>query len=70
MASHTVMKQLPKKDKKRQTDLDKAGFTVMRFTDEEVLESINSVYVKIEDLVSRKIKEKGIAPKVRQRKLI
>lgn len=56
------------KDKKRQADLEKAGFTVMRFTEEEVLESINSVYAKIENMVSRKMKEKSLAPKVRKRK--
>ena len=55
-------------DIKRQGDLEKAGFTVIRFTDEEVLNSINSVYKELEDLVSRIMKEKGISPKVRKRK--
>ena len=56
------------KDVKRQADLEKAGFTVIRFTDEEVLNSISSVYAVIEDLVTKIVKEKGITPKVRKRK--
>jgi len=56
------------KDVKRQADLEKAGFTVIRFTDEEVLNSISSVYAVIEDLVTKIMKEKGITPKVRKRK--
>ena len=55
-------------DIKRQTDLEEAGFTVIRFTDEEVLHSINSVYKEIEGRVLKIMKEKGISPKVRKRK--
>jgi len=57
-----------KEDVKRQTDLEKAGFTVIRFTDEEVLNSISSVYTIIEDLVSNIMMEKGISPNIRKRK--
>lgn len=56
------------KDVNRQADLEKAGFTVIQFTDEEVLNSISSVYAVIEDLVTKIVKEKGITPKVRKRK--
>ena len=55
-------------DIKRQTDLEEAGFTVIRFTDEEVLNSINSVYKEIEGCVSTIMKEKRFSPKVRKRK--
>ncbi len=57
-----------KEDANRQTDLEKAGFTVIRFTDEEVLKSICSVYAALEDIVSIIMKEKGITPLVRKRK--
>ena len=59
---------IAREDIKRQRDLEKAGFTVIRFTDEEVLNSINSVYAEIEGLVLKIMKEKGISPKVRKRK--
>ena len=38
-------------DTKRQKDLEAAGFTVMRFCDEEVLTDINRVIYRIEDKV-------------------
>ena len=60
--------KVTKEDLKRQTDLEKAGFTVIRFTDDEVLNSIGSVFAVIEDLVTKIMKEKGIAPRVRKRK--
>jgi len=56
------------KDEERQDELERSGFTVIRFTDEEVLNSIGAVYSKIEDHVSKIMKEKGIASKVRKRK--
>ena len=55
-------------DIKRQTDLEEVGFTVIRFTDEEVLNSINSVYKEIEGCASTIMKERRISPKVRKRK--
>ena len=58
-----------KKDRKRQADLEQAGFTVIRFTDEEVLNSISSVNAVIEDHVTKIMKEKGITPKVRKRRI-
>jgi len=57
-----------KNDMQRQANLEKAGFTVIRFTDDEVLNSISAVYARIEALVSKIMNEKGIAPKVRKRK--
>jgi len=57
-----------KEDVKRLTDLEEAGFTVIRFTDEEVLNSISSVYAVIENLVSNIMMEKGISPNTGKRK--
>ena len=42
-----------KKDQVRQNDLEDAGFTVLRFTNEEVLESINEVKFKIENWIEK-----------------
>ena len=39
------------KDKKRQDDLEKAGFTVIRFTDEEVLKHMTQVKQNIWDKI-------------------
>jgi very-short-patch-repair endonuclease len=57
------------KDRKRQADLEKAGFTEIRFTDKEVLNSISSVHAQIEGLVIKIMTEKEINPKVRKRKI-
>ena len=44
-----------KKDQIRQRALEVAGFTVLRFTDEEVLNNIQSVFSYIEDWIEKKI---------------
>ena len=44
-----------KKDKIRQKTLETAGFTVLRFTDDEVLNNINAVYNYLEDWIEKKI---------------
>lgn len=43
------------KDKKRQADLEAAGFTVLRFTDEEILNSIHLVRSSLEEWIEKKI---------------
>ena len=43
------------KDKKKQADLDAAGFTVLRFIDDEVLNSINVVYEYLDNWIENKI---------------
>jgi very-short-patch-repair endonuclease len=43
------------KDKKKQDDLEAAGFTVLRFTDEEVLNKINDVHGFLEDWIGKKV---------------
>ena len=43
------------KDKKRQVDLEAAGYTVLRFTDEEVLNNINIVHDFLESWIENKI---------------
>ncbi|MBI3502748.1 MAG: endonuclease domain-containing protein [Bacteroidetes bacterium] len=50
--SHTL-DEVIKKDEKKQTDLEKAGFTVVRFTDEEVLKGIENVKRAIEQTIER-----------------
>ena len=45
-----------KKDKKKQADLEAAGFTVLRFTDEDVLNNINAVYAFLDDWIQKKEK--------------
>src|SRR5438874_9299996 len=44
-----------KKDQIRQKALETAGFTVLRFTDEEVLNNIQSVFSFLEDWIEKKI---------------
>ena len=43
------------KDDKRQSDLEKAGFTVLRFTDEEVLNNIQAVNAFLEEWIDKNI---------------
>ncbi len=43
------------KDKKRQTDLEAAGFTVLRFTNEEILHNIHAVCSFLEEWIEKKI---------------
>ena len=57
-----------KNDVKRQAALEKAGFTVIRFTDEEVLNSISSVHAVLEDTIIKIMNENGVTPKTRKRK--
>ena len=52
--SHHV-EEVIKKDKIRQNTLETAGFTVIRFTDDEVLNNINTVYNYLEDWVEKKV---------------
>ncbi len=51
------LEEINKNDVKRQKALEEAGFTVLRFTNEEVLENINSVYSYLEDWIEKKIRE-------------
>ena len=44
-----------KKDKIKQRALETAGFTVIRFTDDDVLNNINAVYNYLEDWIEKKI---------------
>ena len=43
------------KDKKKQDDLEAAGFTVLRFKDEEVLNDLNAVHAFLENWIEKKI---------------
>ncbi len=55
-----------KKDRARQRDLEDAGFTVLRFTNEQVLESINEVKLKMENWIESKIHLTCYPPKKRE----
>ena len=46
-----------KKDEIRQKDLEAAGFTVIRFSDEEVLNHIQVVHDYLEDWIEKKINQ-------------
>jgi very-short-patch-repair endonuclease len=41
----TISKKPSKKDEIRQKNLESAGFTVLRFSDEEVLNNIHAVFL-------------------------
>jgi very-short-patch-repair endonuclease len=41
------------KDRKQQNDLEVAGFTVLRFTDDEVLNDIKAVQASLEDWIGK-----------------
>lgn len=57
--SHLLDKVI-EKDKKKQNDLEKAGFTILRFKDEEVLKNINGVRQAICDMIEiLEIKDKS-----------
>ena len=43
------------KDKKKQADLEAAGFTVLRFTDDEVLNNIKIVHDYLENWIEKKL---------------
>ena len=43
------------KDKKKQSDLEAAGFTIIRFTDEQVLHHINDVHGFLENWIETKL---------------
>ncbi len=41
------------KDKRRQTDLENAGFTVLRFTDNQVLKNMAGVIAELEEWIEK-----------------
>ena len=43
------------KDEKKQTDLESVGFTVFRFTDDEILNNINSVQASLAEWIEKKM---------------
>ena len=49
------LEEVMKNDTERQKALEDAGFTVLRFTNEEVLENINAVYSFLEDWIEKKV---------------
>ncbi len=59
--------EVAENDMKRQWNLENAGFTVLRFTDEEVLHHINLVSMKIESEAEKLMLQKGVSPPVRGR---
>ena len=53
------LEEIAKNDAIRQKALEEAGFTVLRFTNEEVLENINAVYSFLEDWIEKKLASQG-----------
>ena len=49
------LEEIFKNDCIRQKALEHAGFNVLRFTNEEVLENINAVYSFLEDWIEKKV---------------
>ena len=49
------LEEVIKSDKIRQNTLENTGFTVIRFTDDEILNNINAVHNYIEDWIEKKI---------------
>lgn len=49
------LEEVIKNDAERQKVLEEAGFTVLRFTNEEVLENIQAVYSYLEDWIEKKV---------------
>ena len=43
------------KDKKKQTNLEAAGFTILRFTDDEILNNIKIVHDYLENWIESKL---------------
>ena len=52
------LEEIMKSDGIRQKTLEEAGFTVLRFTNKEVLENINAVYSFLEDWIKKKVTSK------------
>ncbi len=50
------------KDRKKEKELELAGFKILKFQDEEVLNNINNVIMEIEDCVVKRQKEFGTPP--------
>ena len=53
------LEEVIKNDEVRQKALEEAGFTVLRFTNDEVLKDIQSVYSHLEDWIEKKTGSKG-----------
>ena len=43
------------KDQRKQAALEEAGFTILRFTDEEVLNNINIVHEQLQNWIDDKV---------------
>jgi len=63
--THTL-EEVMQKDKVRQTELETAGFTVLRFTDDDVLKNMSSVVVTLEDWIDGFEKRYGVRKNKRQ----
>jgi len=53
------LEEVSKNDKIRQKALEEAGFTVLRFTNEEVLTNIHWVSSYLEDWIEKKVASRG-----------
>jgi very-short-patch-repair endonuclease len=55
-----LLKETAEKDTIRQKALESAGFTVLRFTNEEVLTNIRNVYDYLEDWIEKKLSSSNL----------
>ena len=53
------LEEVRKNDEQRQKVLEEAGFTVLRFTNEEVLTNIQTVFSFLEDWIEKKVASQG-----------
>lgn len=60
-ASHDF-DEIIQKDTRRQNELEKAGFTVLRFLNEEVLKDINNVVLTLESWIEKHERENSPPP--------
>jgi very-short-patch-repair endonuclease len=58
---HALQKQIDY-DKKRENDLIQGGFTILRFTNGEIIERPDEVFLEIKTWVENKMKTDGVVP--------
>ena len=56
--------EIIKKDEIRQKALESVGFTILRFSDEEVLNNIQAVFSYLEDWIEKKLTNNSDPPPI------
>ena len=62
--THTF-EEIAAKDKQRQKEIEKVGFEVIRFDDDEILNHLNRVKEKLEFWIKTRIKSTPLIPRQR-----